>query len=131
MSLEPEVGTVTIGGIVLTGDPIGYAFTWPPRRQVFSGPGGWSTAQDFGQPVEDALLELTSGDTGPLTTTKVQALLALSRVKGATYRLTDALGNDLTVLIMDFKPAHRFGGFWDYTMTLSIRAAASILGVDE
>ena len=131
MSLEPEVGTVILGGVVLTGDPIGYTINWPPRRQVFQGPGGWSTAQDFGQVVGDATLELTSGETGPLTTTKVQAILALSRVKGATYTLTDALGNNLTVLIMDFKPAHRFGGFWDYSLTLSIRAATSILGVAE
>jgi hypothetical protein len=132
---ETEVGTVTIGGVVLTSDPVGYALNWTPRRQVFQGPGGWSTAQDFGMVVGDATLELSSGTTGLLTTAKVQALLALARVKGATYAYTDSQGNALTVLIMDFKPSLRFGGgdsgWWDYSLTLSIRAATEILGVAE
>lgn len=128
---DPEVGTVILGGVTLTADPVGYTLTWPPRRQIFQGPGGWSTGQDFGMHVGDALLELSSGDTGPLTTVTVQALLALARVKGVTYALTDALGNAATVLIMDFTPTHRGGGLWDYSMSLSIRAATKILGVVE
>ena len=122
---------VTLGGIEFTADPTGYTLNWPPRRQVFQGPGGWSTAQDFGMVVGDALMELSSGDTGMLPTEKVQALLALARVKGATYAFTDSQGNAFTVLIMDFKPSIRFGGWWDYSMTLSIRAATEIFGVAE
>lgn len=127
---ELAVGTVVLGGITLMADPTAFEIAWPPRGQIFSGPGGWTQAQVFGMPVGDAQLRLSSGATGPLDTAKVQAILALTRAQ-ANITYTDALGNVLTVLILDFSPSHRGAGLWDYSLTLQARTATKILGVTE
>jgi len=129
MSGSP-IGTVMIGGVKLAADPNSLQIVWRPRGQVFSGPGGWSQAQTFGMPVGDMQLPLGSGQTGPLDTETVQALLALTRAQ-APVAYVDDLGNELTVLILDFVPAHRGAGLWDYSLILQARAATAILGVAE
>jgi len=124
------VGTTTLGAVTLTADPNSLQIAWQPRMQVFSGPGGWSQAQAFGMPVGDMQIPLSSGQTGPLDTETVQAILALARA-ATPVSYTDALGNDLTVLILNFLPAHRGAGLWDYSLILQARAATAILGVAE
>lgn len=124
------VGTVSLGGIQLTADPTGFPVAWPPRREVFSGPGNWSQAQSAGVAVGDMELTLSGGETGMLDTATVQQLLALMRVE-STCAYVDSFGNELTVLILDFQPQHRVTGLWDYTLRLSVRAATKILGVAE
>lgn len=124
------VGTTALGAVTLTADPNSLQIAWQPRIQVFSGPGGWSQAQAFGMPVGDMQIPLSSGQTGPLETETVQAILALERAQ-TPIAYTDALGNVLTVLILNFVPAHRGAGLWDYALLLQVRAATAILGVAE
>ncbi len=127
---ENAVGTVVLGGVTFTADPTSFEMPWPPRGQVFSGPGGWTQAQVFGMPVGDLELRLSSGETGLLDTATMQAILALVRAQ-ANVAYSDSFGNALTVLILDFAPSHRVGGLWDYSLSLRVRAATKILGVVE
>jgi hypothetical protein len=125
------VGTVVLGGVQFTADPNQLQLAWPQNRQVFTGPGNWTQAQDFGMTVGELVLELASGETGPLDTATVAAIWALARQKGALFSYADSFGSALTVLIMDFQPSHRVAGLWDYTLRLAVRAATAILGVPE
>lgn len=128
--MTDPVGTVFLGGIQFTADPNGFPIAWPPRREVFSGPGNWSQAQSAGVAIGDMELNLSGGPSGVLETETVKALLALMRVE-STCSYVDSFDNELTVLIMDFQPQHQGAGLWDYTMRLSVRAATKILGVAE
>jgi len=125
-----SVPTFKIGSLELGAGPGAFTPQWPPRRKKYEGP-GWSTIQDFGQPIDDLVLEIGSGGSGQLTTAEVQALTALSRVEGAVYAYEDAFGTVGTVVILNFTPTFYVAGLWNYSLTLAIRTATFVYGVAE
>jgi hypothetical protein len=80
--------------------------------------------------MKDDRVHLASGENGFLETATVKALHTRFRTKGATYTLTDWLGNEFTVFITKFVPEQRFGlpGLFLYDMELHVLNIAKLLG---
>lgn len=127
-----EVGTVVLGGVTFTADPVGFVPDWAKRATEFQGVGGWNVIQDWGMEPKDLKLRLQSGAGGPLAFATMKALKALHRVKGATYAYADSFGNQFSVFMLEYQEALRVGGgtggLWDYTMTLSVRTITKLYG---
>ncbi len=123
-------GTVYLGGVRFSTDPQPYeSYEWPKRMSEHPVLGGKVIIQDFGTGKHDLTITLGSGQNQYLEKSVVVALDAMYRTKGATYRLTDWLGNDMTVFIAAFKPTGTFlGTLFTYTMTLRVRAIAALFG---
>lgn len=123
-------GTVYLGGVRFTCDPVPYeAYEWPKRMSEHPGVGGSMTWQDFGVWAKDCTLTLGSGETQMLEKTVVASLDTMYRTKGGTYALIDWLGNEFTVVIRDFRPTGTFlGTLFRYTMTLRVTAMSKLLG---
>lgn len=123
-------GTVYLGGVRFTTDPVPYeAYEWPKRMSEHPVLGGSVIIQDFGTHKKDLTITLGSGDKQYLEQSVVTSLDTMYRTKGATYQLTDWLGNDMTVFIAAFKPTGTFlGTLFTYTMTLRVRAIATLFG---
>ena len=123
-------GTVYLGGVRFTTDPVPYeSYDWPKRMSEHPVLGGSVILQDFGTHAKDLTITLGSGQTQVLEQSVVTALDTMYRTKGATYQLTDWQGNDMTVFIAHFKPTRTFlGTLFTYTMTLRVRAIATLLG---
>ena len=123
-------GNITIDTTQLTTDPEVYeAYRWPKRASVLKGLEGSVTIQDFGVYAADLELHLSSGANQYMEQEAVEAIDALYRVQGATYTLTDWLGNEFTVFILSFQPKPTFiGTLWTYEMTLQVTAITTLLG---
>lgn len=90
---------------------------------------GSVTVQDFGLFAKDNRIRIESGDQY-LSTAVVDALQARYQTPGATYTLTDWLGNEFTVFILDFRPVEaQLGGAWRYSMDLVVLGIAQLNGV--
>ena len=126
----PARGTVYLGGVRFTTDPVPYeAYEWPKRMSEHPVLGGSVILQDFGTHAKDLTITLGSGQNQVLEKSVVLALDGMYRTRGATYQLTDWLGNDMTVFIVAFKPTGTFlGTLFTYTLTLRVRAIAALLG---
>jgi hypothetical protein len=126
----PARGLLYLGGVRFTCDPVPYeAYEWPKRMSEHPVIGNKVIIQDFGTCKHDLTITLGSGQNQYLEKSVVVALDAMYRTKGATYQLTDWLGNDMTVFIAQFKPTGTFlGTLFTYTMTLRVRAIAQLLG---
>jgi len=123
-------GSVYLGGVRFSTDPQPYeSYEWPKRMSEHPVLGGSVIIQDFGTHQKDLTITLGSGQNQYLEQSVVVALDAMYRTKGATYQLTDWLGNDMTVFIAAFKPTGTFiGTLFTYTLTLRVRAIAKLLG---
>ena len=127
MSLTAR-GKITIGSTQLTTDPETYEALWPKRWSKHRGIGGSVTIQDFGHVSKDLVLRLSSGKQF-LTYATVQAISAAHRTKGATYALTDWLGNEVTVFIGSFSPKVTFiDDLHTYEMELHVTAITKLFG---
>jgi hypothetical protein len=128
MSLTAR-GKITLASIQLTTDPATYeAHVWPKRFSKHPGIGGSVTIQDFGHYAKDLVLRLSSGNQF-LTYATVQAISAAHRTKGATYTLTDWLGNEFTVFISSFNPKVTFiDDLHTYEMELHVTAITKLFG---
>lgn len=122
-------GQITIGGTQLTTDPETYeSHLWPKRFSKHLGIGGSVTWQDFGHVAKDLVLRLSSGKQY-LTFATVQAISSAHRTKGATYTLTDWLGNQFTVFIVSFNPKVTFvDDLHTYDMELHVTAISKLFG---
>lgn len=99
----PTIGGITIGGVQLSTDPATYEpVNWLKRQSVHMVVGGGTVIQDFGVVQKDNTLRLVSGRGQFIDEPTRAALFALYATKGATYTLTDWLGNVFTVFILDF-----------------------------
>lgn len=139
MPLGPH-GGITIGGTQLSTDPKTYRpLVWEKRYSIHPTIGGGVVVQDFGVHAKDDVIELASGDQNPLSDDVVKALLAKWQVAGATYAFVDWLGNEFTVLILEFRPEPLKSGFdtpanapihlFTYTAMLKVTAISKVLGV--
>jgi hypothetical protein len=126
----PARGNVYLGGVRFSTDPQPYeAYEWPKRMSEHPVLGGSVIIQDFGTHKKDLTITLGSGQNQYLEKSVVVSLDAMYRTKGATYQLTDWLGNDMTVFIAAFKPTGTFlGTLFTYSMTLRVRTIAALLG---
>lgn len=124
------IGTLVLDGITFTTDPRVYEpRNWPKRVSVHRGLNGSVTVQDFGLFAKDNRIRIESGDQY-LSTAVVDALQARYQTPGATYTLTDWLGNEFTVFILDFRPVEaQLGGAWRYSMDLVVLGIAQLNGV--
>lgn len=129
MSLD-AIGHVTLGGTTFSTDPQVYEpANWEKRASVSLGIGGSVTIQDFGTFQKDNTLRLASGAAGFLDLDTVKSLHTKYRTKGAAYALTDWLGNEFTVFILDFKPVPTFiGDLHTYEMSLQVTAISKLFG---
>lgn len=108
----PTRATVTINGSLTLVADVGLyePFVFPADR-VFTGPGSL-TVQDFGRKIKRASGRLRSGGNqspGLISRATLASLLGLIGTRGATYALTDSLGNVGTVKLTDFTHQHETG----------------------
>lgn len=124
-------GTVYLGGVRFSTDPQPYeSYEWPKRMSEHPVGGGKVIIQDFGTCKHDLTITLGSGQNQYLEKSVVVALDGMYRTKGATYQLTDWLGNDMTVFIAAFKPTGTFlGTLFTYALTLRVRSISKLLGL--
>lgn len=138
MPLGPH-GGIRIDGIQLSTDPETYQpLQWEKRYSIHPVLGGGVVVQDFGVHAKDNVLILTSGKSNPISGDVVLALHTRWRVTGATYPFVDWLGNQFTVLILDFQPEPMKSGFdvvanapihlYTYTAMLKVTAIAQLMG---
>ena len=123
-------GTVYLGGVQFTTDPAPYeAYQWPKRMSEHPVIGGSVIIQDFGVFQKDLTIALGSGATQFLEKSVIVSLDTMFRTKGATYTLTDWLGNEMTVYVAAFQPTATFlGTLYTYTMTLRVRTITKLFG---
>lgn len=134
------VGTLYLGGIQFTTDPATYQpFNWPKRLSVVEGLEGSVTVLDFGRTKKDNVVHIESGDQF-LDHEVTEALDTLFDVPGATYTLTDWLGNEYEVAILEFKPlpsnlpdldedGEALGALYRYSMELRVLDIVTRRGV--
>jgi len=122
-------GAVYIDSIRFSTNPAVYEpLNWKKRYQVFPAIGGKVTIQDFGVFMKDTTLRLGSGRENFLDTATVTALHSRWRTKGATYTLTDWLGDTFTVFIKDFIPIIFKPDLYTYSMELQVTAILQLWG---
>jgi len=81
--------------------------------------------------MKDNVVRLQSGDRQYMEQGLVEALHARYRTKGATYTLTDWIGNQFTVFILSFIPKPTFlGTLWTYSMELRVLGITKLFGAD-
>src|SRR5262245_25112031 len=100
----PILGSIPLGRVTLRTAPAPTApFMQPKRYSAHPVDSGHVEIQDGGLVPVDNQVRLAAR-TGVLDTTAVRALHRLYRAQGATYLVTDWLGNQFRALIADFKP---------------------------
>jgi hypothetical protein len=124
------IGKVYLGGVQFTTDPQDYRpFTWPKRASIHPGVQGAFTIQDFGLWKKDNLVVLGSGGAGYMEELVVKSLHTKYQTRGATYTLTDWMGNEYTCWIEDFQPVPTFQGtLYTYTMQLRVLNIVKLWG---
>lgn len=128
--LIPSFGRLFLGptyDLQLTVDPEPYeAYVWPRRMSTHQMIQGGITVQDFGLYAQDLTLTLRHD---VMDDVLVQTFDHLYRA-GATLKLLDWLGNDMTVRIAAFRwTPHGRLALSRYEMTLRVLAIGSFLGV--
>jgi hypothetical protein len=121
----------SFSGVQFTTDPGQLRPVWRPRRAVYSGPGGWTLAQDSDNTIGDLVIELGSTETTPLSRNVVVDILKMQRIVGEQWSYVDSFDTVAQVIIMEFLPSYRGSGLWDYSLRLQVRSATSILGDTE
>lgn len=134
-------GGITLDGVQFNTDPVTYEpVNWEKRYAKLMAIGGALTIQDFGVFKRDNTLRLASGERNPLEESVVTQLHTRWRTKGATYALSDWLGNAFTVFIEKFVPvplkkgrdASVAGGgtisLYSYSMDLHVLQITTLLG---
>lgn len=136
----PTIGGITIDTTVqLDTDPAIYEpQNWKKRESYHPTVGGGGVTQDFGLPQKDLKLSLASGPYGFIQESTRAALQTRYATKGATYVLTDWLGNTFTVFIVDFTPvpwkqgrdsAGNLVRLYTYKMPLRVITITNLFGV--
>ena len=135
----PTIGGIVIGGLQLDTDPAIYEpQNWKKRESYHPTAGGGGVTQDFGLPQKDLKITLASGP-GQFMQESTRGLLqTLYATLGATYVLTDWLGNNFTVFIVDFTPVPWKQGrdaagnlirLYTYKMPLRVITISTLFGV--
>jgi hypothetical protein len=116
--------------IQFTADPTNYSpWAWQKRQSVHQHVGGGITIQDFGTTMKDQVIEIRGELEQFMENAVVAQIHALFRAKGAVYRLTDWLGNDLTVFLEEFQPVpHPQLPGCTYTLRCRIMGIAQLFG---
>jgi hypothetical protein len=123
-------GTITIGSVQLTSDPDVYEpASWSKRASEHPTIGGGLTIQEFGRYAKDLTVHLASGQNQFLTQSVVASLDTMHATKGATYALTDWLGNEFTIWIRDWHPVPtRLPSLWTYDLVLRVMSITKLRG---
>ncbi len=139
MPLPSYGGAVVLGGTTFNTDPNPYEHQiWPKRASFHKTIGGGQVIQDFGLRQTDLVLRLGSGQGQFIDEVVRAALNTKYAVRGATYTLTDYLGNQFTVFIRNFQPTiFRMGGgvsaaatqLYHYTMDLQVQSIQKLYNV--
>jgi hypothetical protein len=129
MTVEAR-GTVYLGGERFTTDPQVYEpLQWPKRATVHPGLQGALTVQDFGTYAKDNSIHLASGSSGYMEQSVVAAIHTKYRIPGASYTLTDWMGNEFTVFILEFTATPTFiGTLCTYSITLQVLGITKLFG---
>jgi hypothetical protein len=124
------IGKITLGGVQLSTDPETYEpLLWEKRYSVQSGLNGALTIQDFGTFKKDNRIRLVSGASQFLDQATVAALHAKFRERGASFTLTDWIGNEFTVFIAAFRPVPTFlDDLWTYDLELVVINIVKLFG---
>lgn len=119
MPLPSYGGAVVLGGTTFNTDPDPYEHQiWPKRASYHKTIGGGQVIQDFGLRQTDLVLQLGSGEGQFIDEVVRAALNVLYATRGATWTLTDYLGNEFTVFIRNFQPTiFKMGGNATFTAT--------------
>jgi hypothetical protein len=132
---DVEIGSLTIGGILLDTDPEVYeSYLWAKRGSTFRTLGKTVRTQEFGTPGVDLSLSLESGPRQFIHSDTVRALDQIYRTPGWEGTLEDWLGNEFTVYFPPgdpaaFHPRHaQITEWWTYTMRLNVRVITMWLG---
>ena len=125
-----STGTIYLNSVQLTIDPDVYEpVNWTKRASQHMAIGGGRTIQDFGRYAKDLEVHLSSGPTRYVTKAVVDSITALQQTRGATYTLTDWMGNEFTVWVSDWKPVPaKFQSYWTYTLTLRVVTITKLYG---
>lgn len=122
-------GEVTLGDVRFRTDPREYTpLAWPRRYSVHPVIGGKSVIQDFGVNPKDAMLTLKSGQQCTLDNDTQAALHQMYLARGASYRLTDWLGNEFTVFMTRFHPRPSQPEKFTYEMDLQVMDVVKLSG---
>jgi hypothetical protein len=128
MPAIPITGTVQLGDTLFTTNPAVYKpLEWEARLSEHMEIGGTRSIQFFGVVQADDLIVLESGQTQILSQAAVIALFQKWQT-GATYPLTDWLGNSFMVLILDFKPVNYRPDLYHYTMRCRVTQIVALWG---
>jgi hypothetical protein len=125
-------GAVYLGTVQLTTDPDVYEpANWPKRASEHPTIGGGRTIQEFGRFACDLEVHLASGANQYMEQSVVDSIDAMHATAGATYALTDWLGNEFTVWIRDWHPVPtRLPSLWTYDLVLRVMAITHLRGAD-
>jgi hypothetical protein len=125
-------GKIYLGGIQFSSDPSVYEpSNWPKRASEHPTIGGGITVQDFGRFAKDCTVHLASGAGQFLEQSVVDSLDALYATRGATYTLTDWLGNEFTVWMRDWHPVPtNIATLWTYDLVLRVISITHLRGAD-
>ena len=128
MPLPPHAATpLVIGGVTLPTDPGLYQFRFPKHWSGHHVQGPDFVLQDFGSSARAGTIRAGSGPTPPrqfpqlIDSTTVTALFALKAATGATYGLSDWLGTNFQVALVEFDADYFTADLWTYDMLLQIR----------
>jgi hypothetical protein len=126
---DQQCGEVTLGNVSFRTDPHDYEpLAWPRRYSVHRVIGGKNVIQDFGVNPKDAVLRLKSGQQCTLNRDTVAALDEMFRARGASYTLTDWLGNEFTVFMSHFHPRPSEPETFTYEMNLQVTGVVKLFG---
>lgn len=125
-------GTVYLNNVQFTSDPEVYEpANWPKRFSEHPTIGGGRTIQDFGRRAKDLEVHLASGANQYMEQSVVNSIDTMHATKGATYTLTDWLGNEFTVWVRDWKPVPtHLPGLWTYDLVLRVVSITHLRGTD-
>lgn len=123
-------GQIVLGNVQLTTDPSVYEpARWPKRASEHPVLGGGVVIQEFGRYAKDLTVHLASGETQFLSESVVNSLDTMHATKGATYTLTDWLGNEFTVWLSKWDPVPtNLPDLWRYDLVLRVRAITKLRG---
>lgn len=125
----PGLGTVFLGGVRLTVDPLVYERSWPRRASWLPGLDGAVTVQDFGRTCKDLVLRLESGGGQWLEQAAARQLDLMARAQGTAYRFTDWNGLQGTAVILAFDADPTFVATQhQYRMVIRLLALATLYG---
>src|SRR3972149_3937496 len=132
-------GTVFLDGVQFSTNPIPYEpMNWKKRYSILPAIGGKVTTQDLVTFQPDNTVRLESGPNQFLDKATEQALHTRFRTRGASYVLTDWLGNNFTVFIKSFVPVPFLSGadaagvaveLYTYRMELQVITIATLQNI--